>query len=200
MLSYNESRISSKSIFITDNHRQYFIHLLQVIHIQYHADIHAYCLMNNHYHLLIKTPEGNISQIMRHLDGVYTQYFNHTTERDGPLFRGRFKSILVEQDAYFLQLSRYIHLNPLKANLVKRPEEYLWSSYRSYLSDHPPGWLNVNYVLSYFGNHLRSKKYKDYLEEGVDIEIDNFYSKSRILSILGTDSYIKNIAEKWSQV
>jgi len=184
-------------IFINDRHRQMFLGLFCEIHNQYQAEIHAYCLMDNHYHLLLRTPLGNISRIMRHLDGVYTQRFNKSVKRDGPLLRGRYKSILVEADVYLLRLSRYIHLNPVKAKLVKKSEQFSWSSYQAYLNDNAPHWLNTNYILSYFGDHIPSEKYKAFVEEGIDNEISDFYKNLKNIPILGCEVFIKKVAEKY---
>ena len=91
---------------------------------RYNAVIHAYCLMNNHFHLILETPTGNLSQIMRHINGAYTTYFNVKRKRSGHLFQGRFKAILVEADEYAAELSRYIHLNPVRAGIATKPEDY----------------------------------------------------------------------------
>lgn len=187
--------LAHKPIFVDDSHRQIFLDLLLEIHNRYQAEIFAYCLMDNHYHLLLRTPLGNIGRIMRHLDGVYTQRFNRSVKRDGPLFRGRYKSILVEADVYLLRLSRYIHLNPVKANLVTKAEKFRWSSYQAYLSGITPYWLNINYTLSYFGNHSQKKEYKAFIEEGVDNEIDQFFRKLKNIPILGTDAFTKTVTE-----
>jgi REP element-mobilizing transposase RayT len=88
---------------------------------------------DQHYHLLLETPDGNLSQIMRHINGAYTTYFNVKRKRAGHLFQGRYKAILVEFDEYDMELTRYIHLNPVRAGMVALPEEYIWSSYRSYI-------------------------------------------------------------------
>lgn len=189
--------LARKNIFLNDHHRHMFLKLLYEIHNRYRIEIHAYCLMDNHYHLLIRTPLGNISRAMRHLDGIFTQRFNKTTKRDGPLFRGRYKSILVEADTYLLRLSRYIHLNPVEAKLVKKAEHYKWSSYRAYLSGKYDHWLYVDKTLNYFGDYLAKKKYKIFVEEGVDNEIDNFYKKLKRLPILGGDAFIKTVSEKY---
>ena len=111
-----------------------FIDLLIDTSEQWNLSVAAYCLMPNHYHLLVQTPDANISRCMRHIDGVYTQRFNRRHECDGPLFRGRYKSILVEADSYLLTLIRYIHRNPLKAGLTDKLDHYQWSSHRGYLS------------------------------------------------------------------
>ena len=111
--------------------------------------ISAYCLMPNHYHLLIHTPDGNLSRCMRHINGVYTQRYNKAHSCDGQLFRGRFKSILVEGDPYLLQLVRYIHRNPLRANLTKNIDNYKWSSHAGYISNAKKwDWLHKDYILS----------------------------------------------------
>ena len=93
------------------------------------VETHAYCLMDNHYHLLLRTPQGNLSRAMRHLNGVYTQRYNRIQKTDGPLYRGRYKAILIDVDAYLLNVSRYIHRNPIEACIVRRAERYPWSSY-----------------------------------------------------------------------
>ena len=111
--------------------------------------ISAYCLMPNHYHLLIHTPAGNLSRCMRHINGVYTQRYNRAHSCDGQLFRGRFKSILVEGDHYLLQLVRYIHRNPLRANLTKNMDKYKWSSHAGYISYAKKwDWLHKDFILS----------------------------------------------------
>ena len=116
--------------------------------------MHTWCLMSNHYHLLLGTPSGNLSQIMRHINGAYTMYFNVKRKRAGHLFQGRFKAILVEADAYALELSRYMPLNPVRAGMVAKPEDYPWSSYRSD-SGHSatPAWLKTDFILGYVGRN-----------------------------------------------
>lgn len=186
--------LAHNSIFLNDNHRQIFLDLLQEIHERYSSMIHAYCLMDNHYHLLMQTPLGNLSRIMRHLDGVYTQRYNRNVKRDGPLFRGRFKAILVEADAYLLEISRYIHLNPVKAKFVTKAEDFKWSSYSFYLYDTRPFWLNTEYVLGYFKN--ASLKYKEFVEKCDINEIDEIQNELND-PILGANNFIKLVAEKY---
>jgi len=97
------------------------------------AVIHAYCLMSNHYHLIVETPEGNLSQIMQHINLGYAAYFNAVHNQVGPLMQGRYKSVLAEKDAYALELSRYVYLNPVRAGAARDIEDYKWSSCRAYL-------------------------------------------------------------------
>lgn len=128
-----------------------FLGLLGEYFQKHNIELHAYCLMTNHYHLLVHTPNGNISYAMKCLNGVFTQKMNKRYDTDGPIFRGRYKSTLVDEDHYFLTLTRYIHLNPVEAAIVGSPQEYKWSSYRAYLNLEPaPDWLNRAKVYSYF--------------------------------------------------
>ena len=108
-----------KAVFKSIRDRQKFLEYLETATERYHAVIHSYCLMDNHYHLLLETPSGNLPQIMRHINGAYTTYFNSKRTRAGHLFQGRYKAILVEMDEYAKELSRYIHLNPVRAKLAE---------------------------------------------------------------------------------
>ena len=112
-------------IFRDDKHQQMFLDLLKEIVQTHSIEIHAYCLMGNHFHMLIHTPIGNLSRAMQQLSSIYTRRYNNLTKRDGPLFRGRFKSIIVGSDRYVLKLTRYIHLNPLRPKL--EPERKVMS-------------------------------------------------------------------------
>ena len=105
---------------------------------------HAWCLMNNHYHLLVETPDGNLSKGMRQLNGVYTQASNRRNQRVGHLFQGRFKAIMVDSDSYLLELARYVVLNPVRAGIAKKPADWPWSSYRASVGLTPrTPWLAV---------------------------------------------------------
>jgi len=134
---------------------------------RYGAIIHVYCLMTNHYHLLVETSHGNLSQIMRHINGAYTNYYNTRHSRSGHLFQGRYRAILVEKDAYAAELSRYIHLNPVRAKMVPGWSDYAWSSCRVYTGrEKKPKWLATQFILGYFGNSGREKElaYIQFLE------------------------------------
>jgi len=192
--------LARQLIFRTDGHRQLFLELLYEIHNRYQVEIHAYCLMENHYHLFIRTPLANLSRAMRHLNGVYTQRYNQQMNRDGPLFRGRFKSIVVEAGIYLLRLSRYIHLNPVAAKLVKKAEAYTWSSYSAYLKkSNEPLWLSTRETLDYFGKGRYRQKYKAFVEEGIDKELDDYFKKLKRIPILGSEAFVKTASEKHLQ-
>ena len=110
---------------------------------RFEAECYAYCLMGNHYHFVVQTRRGNLSRLMRHLNGVYTQAYNRRHDTSGHLFQGRFKAVVVDRDAYFLELCRYVDLNPVRAKMVKRPQDWHWSSYRAHTGlVQPPAWLN----------------------------------------------------------
>lgn len=187
-------------IFQNDNHYEIFVKLLSEIYNRFQIKIHAYCLMPNHYHLLIQTPLSNLSKAMRHIDSLYTRRHNVLQKRDGPLFRGRFKSVLVDSEKYLLKLSRYIHLNPVAAKMVCNAEEYKWSSCRAYLNKKiKPYWLSTEETLSKFGCDWQTRKYREFLFEGVDEELDSFFKKLRLLPILGSEAFTKNISDIYLQ-
>lgn len=134
---------------------------------------HAYCLMNNQYHLLVETPQPNLSLGMRQLNGPYTQAFNRRHRRVGHLFQGRFKAILVEKDAYLLELCRYVVLNPVRAKLVKHPKQWIWSSYRATVGQVTvPEYLTVDWILENFARRARvaQQRYQAFVLEGIGAE------------------------------
>jgi REP element-mobilizing transposase RayT len=165
---------------------------------RYGAVIHAYCLMDNHYHILIETPLGNLSKIMQHINSAYTTYFNLKRERSGHLFQGRYRSILVEVDEYAKELSRYIHLNPVRAKMVKTPEEYQWSSY-SYYADKKkkPEWLYRDFILGYFGKRLSTsqRNYKEFVHSLVEKDYDSPFADVIYSVILGSPEYAQQIKD-----
>ncbi len=179
-----------RTIFNDDHQCCVFLELLADLNRMFRLEIHAYCLMDNHYHLLVHTPEGNLQRGMRHLNGVYTQRYNRIEKTDGPLFRGRYKAILIEPDAYLLNVSRYIHLNPATAGLVERASDYPWSSYRGYVGDGlAPKWLHVDFVLGMIGQGQRQEQYRSFVEAGIDEETATFFGKRKRLPILGSDGF-----------
>ena len=122
-------------IFLTQADRKRFLQVLEEAWKRWRFKVHAYCLTDNHYHLCLQTPEAKLSRIMRHLNGVYTQRYNRIHDRDGPLFRGRYKALLIEVEDYLGQVVRYIHLNPVAAGIARQPQDYRWSSPPDYLRD-----------------------------------------------------------------
>lgn len=185
-----------QGVFVSDDHRHRFLELLGDLASRFEIETHSYCLMTNHYHLLLHTPHGNLGRGMRHLNGVYTQYFNRDQRRDGALFRGRYKAILVDADAYLLHLSSYIHLNPLESGMVERLEDYPWSSYPAYVGRHKPErWLARDMVYSMLGG--RAGRYRSFVEQGVDEDVQRFYSGKYLSPILGDDVFKETVLERY---
>src|SRR3972149_4573760 len=141
-----------EAIFRDDPDRGAFLVILGRVVERYNWLCHAYCLMGNHYHLLVETPDGDLSKGMRQLNGLYTQRSNRRHRRVGHIFQGRYKAILVDKDSYLLELCRYIVLNPVRAHLVKSVERWPWSSYRATVGERAaPAWLSTEALLAQFG-------------------------------------------------
>ena len=141
-----------KDTFRSRRAREKFLEYLASATVRCGACIHVYCLMSNHYHLLVETPYGNLSPITQHINGAYTTYFTVKRQRSGHLLQGRYKAVLVGADEYAKTLSRYIHLNPVGARMVEGPGEYPWSSYNDYVgAREAPVWLERGLVLASFG-------------------------------------------------
>ncbi len=138
-------------IFLDEQDRHNFLQILGKILSDCNGICHAYCLMTNHYHLLMETPEANLSQIMKQINGIYTQRFNRKHQRVGHVFQGRFKSIIVDKDAYLLELCRYIVLNPVRAGMIDDPGRYRWSSFKATAGIiKTPNFLSTDWILSQF--------------------------------------------------
>jgi len=180
---------AGRPIFATERDHLDFLEVLGESCETFTLEVHAYCLMGNHYHVLVHTPRANLGRAMRHLGGVYAQRHNRARGRDGPLFRGRYKAIVVDADAYLLELSRYIHLNAVEAGLVERPEDYRWSSYPAYLGRVPaPSWLRLGAILERFGGG-GAARYQAFVMDGVDEDLRAFYAAPRPGPVLGDERF-----------
>lgn len=192
-----------EKIFLSPLDHETFIKVLQETAEGWNLKIAAYCLMPNHYHLLVQTPEGNISRCMRHVNGVYTQRFNRLHEKDGQLFRGRYKAVLVEEDSHLLEVLRYVHRNPLRARLAKNLNDYPWSSHHGYLSAAKKwGWLHKNFPLAMLSDKRSRQKtaYLDFVSQSEPKEIKRFYSLKNLPSVLGQDSFKAWVKEKFKDL
>ncbi len=183
-----------EDIFEDDQDRQMFLSILEQVVQQFNWLCHAWCLMDNHYHLLVQTPDGNLSKGMRQLNGVYTQASNRRHQRVGHLFQGRFKAILVDSDAYLLELTRYVVLNPVRANMVKNPQDWIWSSYRASTGlESAPPWLQVDALLVQFATRrsLAQQRYAQFVAEGIDVISP--WSKIKGQVFLGDDNFVERM-------
>lgn len=185
------------AIYEDDGDREDFLQVLRSAVDRHHWRCHAYCLMENHYHLLIETPEGNLSRGMRHLNGVYTQHYNRCHGRVGHLFQGRFKAILVERDNYLLELCRYVVLNPVRAQRVESPEHYPWSSFRATAGlAASPAFLTTDWVLGQFGKRRSSarRKYIAFVADGKGA--GSPWSQLRGQILLGSDAFVETLTSR----
>jgi REP element-mobilizing transposase RayT len=161
---------AGEKIYLDDGDRRSFLRLLGKEIQQQRWLCYAYCMMDNHYHLLLETPEPNLSRGMRRLNGVYTQTFNRRHQRVGHLFQGRYKCIIVDKESYLLELSRYVVLNPVRAKMVMHEREWPWSSYRATAGlVRAPQWLHVSGVLGLFDgtDNTRTDLYRQFVREGL---------------------------------
>lgn len=186
-----------KEIFRDNTDRDTFLRLLGQVVEDFHLRLHAYVMMDNHYHLLVETPRGNLSKAVGFLNGVYTQAFNRCHRRVGHLFQGRYKAILVEKDSYLLELSRYIHLNPWRVKNSKDPFSHRWSSLRAYaglsaVSD----WLTVGEVLAHFG--LGGKRaYRHFVKQGMEGGVSTPWQEVKGQVLLGSQRFRDAIVSRY---
>ena len=186
-----------KKIFLSiQDYDKFFSYLSEACH-KYGAVIHAYVLMGNHYHLLVETPQANLSLFMHFINSSYTTYFNIKRKRSGHLFQGRYKAFLIEKDSYLLELSRYIHLNPVNAHMVENPDEYVYSSYRAYLSIKNESVVFRDLIWGMISSHDRKKApglYAAFVNSKED-QADPFKDTYGGM-ILGTKSFIKETLKR----
>lgn len=167
---------ADENIFISNRDREKFLENLGKAVERYEIKIHTYCLMTNHYHLLVETPQANLSRAIKWINVSYAAYFNRKRHRRGHVFQGRFKSILVDADEYLKHLSRYIHLNPLRAQMVEALSGYAWSSYPAFIGKAKvPVWLESDWLLGLFGKSRKAaaKNYRDFVEKVDDVSLED---------------------------
>ncbi len=187
-----------QSVFRGPDDYETFLGVVGDCHARWGVEVFAYCLMGNHYHLCLRTPEGNLARVMRHLDGLYTQRFNSAHDRDGQLFRGRYKAIVVEADAYLAAVVRYLHLNPVAAKLARRPEGYRWSSHGAYMRTRPrPSWLNVKEVLEDFPSR---RAFHEFVSAGNEAALEDFYRAGRRSPVLGREGFRERLLRRVRQL
>jgi REP element-mobilizing transposase RayT len=182
------------AIFRDDTDRAVWLQTLGETCAQYQFVIHAFCQMGNHYHLLLETLEGKLARGMRELNGIYSQYFNRRHQLVGHVFQGRYQAILIEKHRYLREVARYVVLNPVRAKLVRRPEDWPWSSYNYTCSDIPaPAWLDTNWLLATFSTqaHEAVEAYRRFVLEGIGITSPLKQTYRQL--ILGGDEFIAKL-------
>lgn len=160
----------SEDIFLDDADRLQWLTVLGSVCQRFNWHCHAWCQMTNHYHLVVETPEANLAQGMRQLNGVYTQYVNRQHQRVGHVFQGRYKAILVERDAHLLEVARYVVLNPVRAGMTATPGDWPWSSWHAMVGSHTaPDWLETHWLLEQFSGALENARraYVDFVIAGI---------------------------------
>ena len=183
-----------EAIFEDDEDRRIFLRTLAEVVGRFHWLCHAYCLMGNHYHLLVETPDGNLSKGMRHLNGVYTQATNRRHTRTGHLLQGRFKGILVDKDRYFLELSRYVVLNPVRAGMVRQPQNWPWSSYCAMTGKTlTPAWLATDGILAMFAERRSTaqQRYSEFVKQG--IQSASIWDQLQQQIYLGDEKFVSRV-------
>lgn len=184
------------AIVVDDLDREKWLALLGRTVERYRWRVFAFALMDNHYHLLLRTPDPNLSRGMQYLNGAYAGYHNARHGRAGHLLAGRFKAVLVEAEGHWQELSRYVHLNPVRAGIVARPEGWRWSSYPGY---HRParrlGWIDYGTVLREFGGDTPSgrRHYRRFMEAGLQQTLDSPLLSAVHGLVLGSDRFVARV-------
>ena len=184
-------------IFVDDSDRRHYLNLLLALKKTCSFRLYTYVLMHNHVHMLIETGTIPLSRIMQRLIGGYTQYFNRRHGLSGHLFQGRYKAILCAKDSYLLELSRYIHLNPVRVKAVRDPAKYRWSSYHAYLGGKAQGeYVDVEPVLAYFGSSDGRNQYRKFVLEGIKEGHRAEYYEVAEARILGDGKFVEEVKTK----
>lgn len=181
-------------IFRDDRDRERLLRTLEQVVDRYHWLCHAYCLMNNHYHLVVETPEANLTKGMRQLNGVYTQSYNRRHRRSGHLFQGRYAAILIQKESHMLEVCRYVVLNPIRARLVGRPEQWKWSSYSGTAGlGKPHSCLTCDWIVGQFGKQrlTAEERYRDFVKAGRGAE--SIWTQVKGQTLLGDETFVRRL-------
>lgn len=186
-----------EDIYLDDRDRRDYLSVLSTTCHRFNWIVHAYCLMNNHYHLLVETPDGNLSKGMRQLNGIYTQHFNRNHARVGHVFQGRYKAIIIQKESYLLELARYIVLNPVRARMVRAAKDWPWSSYRATCGvTAPPDGLSTDWLLSSFAKtkKVAVARYREFVAQGKNQPTP--WENVRNQIYLGSEQFVEDMQRK----
>ncbi|MBN8554991.1 MAG: transposase [Deltaproteobacteria bacterium] len=194
--------VSHNPIVFCDTDYNIFIKGLKEVSEKFQIDIFAFCLMTNHFHLAIRTEHANLSEGIKYLGQTFTQRINKIHGRDGPLFKGRFKSICVTDEAYLFSLIRYIHLNPVEAGLTADPSAYRWSSHPFYKNGNHPSWLKCEKILSSFAINQSAARYEfeKFIAEGNEKTLASFYRRKNLAPHLNGDTACRSFETQVNQL
>jgi len=185
---------AGEDIFFSKEDRYHFYLLLQEGISRFGYRVHGFCLMRNHIHLALQVGKVPLSKILQNLSFRYTGWVNRKKKRIGHLFQGRYKALLVDADQYLLQLIRYIHLNPVRAKIAKRPEEYPWSGHKAYLGKQSLPWLSMEWALGQFGKRksIAVEKYREFVRDGIrEGHREDFHRGKQGVRVLGDDKFVE---------
>lgn len=183
--------LNDKSVFRDKEDRAVFLNVLSGVVSRFGWMLHSYVMMDSHYHLVVECPQANLSKGMRQLNGVYTQHFNRRHIEDGPLFQGRFRSVLFEAENYLLPLCRHVVLNPVRVSASASAQQYKWSSHKATAGQaKAPEFLSTEKVLGQFGKRAKEnqRKYREYVKAGIDEASPLLDRSSQVL--LGSPQFI----------
>jgi REP element-mobilizing transposase RayT len=190
-----------KRIYFSHSDYEQFKYYLRKAQGKFDYLLHCFVLMVNHYHLVIETPNPNLHKVMHYINSSYTNYVNKKKKRSGHLLQGRYKAILIDQDSYLLELSRYIHLNPVRAEMVLRPEEYPYSSYVSFIN-RGDDIVYRDFILRIISKNEKEaiQNYKSFVEEAIGEKLDNPLNKIYGGAIAGGDLFVKKVLRRLRNV
>jgi len=187
------------AIFVNDADRQDFLDLLGRCVSRFHLRIFAFCLMNNHYHLFLQTPEANLAKAFQWLNAIYVSRFHHRHGQSGHLFQGRYRAVLVAEEAHWQRLSLYIHLNPVRAGITRDPENFEWSSFRDYVRPRSRfAWLAREELLARYGSSDSARR-RNYRREALELisQSPEFWSGLKNAALIGSRELVEQILRKY---
>ncbi len=175
-------------VFLIDNDRLLLIDLVRQVAGRRRWDVHAYCLMENHYHFVVSTPDADLSAGMRQINGEYAQWFNRSHGYVGHVFQGRFRSVVVESDWHLLELSRYLALNPVRAGLCAAPADWRWGSYRAVVGGGPAALTPALRILEFFGREAATARarFRSFVEDSAELPFADMSGSDPDMALGGT--------------